>query len=441
MQAIRCAPGRPRAGALLAAAAIVLCASSVVPAGASAADDAATAKPRPIPSTGWHGRPIERPAEPVDETQMTVSLPASWEAGAVGYGTGYHRPHGSRRVREVQRRLHRLGYRTGPIDGLYGPLTRSAVQWFQIKHGLQPTGFVAATTLAVLRNPGAFADKAGAQAKTEVQPAQPSFHSVSQAGDGLPAWLGPLGLALLGVVVLLGLAMMFGLRWFARSRGQRRPGRPGRRRREADRLVIGYVSSEEPLSVEPHAEMIYQACLDRGWLLAHIVHDRKDADVPALNRPGLTRTLRRLKAGGASRLVVHRLEHLAGSMPELQAVLAWLVRTRVPLTALDAGIDSDTPSGRARVRAILTAREGSAQWPRRIGDGRGELMPGTARAIDREDLSRRIHEMRDGGMTLQAIADQLNEERVPTARGGREWRRSSVNSLLGYRHPRAGVRG
>jgi hypothetical protein len=45
--------------------------------------------------------------------------------------------------------------------------------------------------------------------------------------------------------------------------------------------------------------------------------------------------------------------------------------------------------------------------------------------------------MRDGGMTLQAIADRLNEERVPTARGGSEWRRSSVNSLLGYRRPQA----
>jgi hypothetical protein len=38
-------------------------------------------------------------------------------------------------------------------------------------------------------------------------------------------------------------------------------------------------------------------------------------------------------------------------------------------------------------------------------------------------------------MTLQGIADALNEEGVPTVRGGAEWRPSSVQSALGYRRP------
>src|SRR5262249_35171578 len=99
--------------------------------------------------------PIQRPQQPVDVSALktSVDFPAGWTAGAVRYGSGYHQTNGSRRVREVQRRLTRLGYHTGPIDGLYRPLTRSSVQWFQIKHGLRPTGVVAATTLAALRNP------------------------------------------------------------------------------------------------------------------------------------------------------------------------------------------------------------------------------------------------------------------------------------------------
>jgi hypothetical protein len=44
--------------------------------------------------------------------------------------------------------------------------------------------------------------------------------------------------------------------------------------------------------------------------------------------------------------------------------------------------------------------------------------------------------MRSAGMTLQAIADRLNEEGVPTLRGGREWRPSSVQVAAGYRRPR-----
>ncbi len=41
-------------------------------------------------------------------------------------------------------------------------------------------------------------------------------------------------------------------------------------------------------------------------------------------------------------------------------------------------------------------------------------------------------------MTQQAIADTLNEEGVPTVRGGRLWRPSSVQRATGYLRPSAG---
>jgi hypothetical protein len=44
--------------------------------------------------------------------------------------------------------------------------------------------------------------------------------------------------------------------------------------------------------------------------------------------------------------------------------------------------------------------------------------------------------MREEGMTLQAIADQLNSEGVPTLRGGSRWRPSSVQSAAGYKRPK-----
>jgi DNA invertase Pin-like site-specific DNA recombinase len=44
-------------------------------------------------------------------------------------------------------------------------------------------------------------------------------------------------------------------------------------------------------------------------------------------------------------------------------------------------------------------------------------------------LAARVRAMRDRGMTLQAIADTLNAEHVPTIRGGAKWRRSSLQNL------------
>ena len=44
-------------------------------------------------------------------------------------------------------------------------------------------------------------------------------------------------------------------------------------------------------------------------------------------------------------------------------------------------------------------------------------------------------------MTLREIADQLNAERVPTLRGGSQWRPSSIQVALGYRRPGPRDRG
>jgi hypothetical protein len=42
----------------------------------------------------------------------------------------------------------------------------------------------------------------------------------------------------------------------------------------------------------------------------------------------------------------------------------------------------------------------------------------------------KIRRLRAQGLTLQAIADELNRLRVPTTRGGSKWRPSSVRSVL-----------
>lgn len=53
-------------------------------------------------------------------------------------------------VKELQMKLESLGYDVGPIDGIYGPLTKKGVMRFQKEHGLQVDGIVGEQTFNLL---------------------------------------------------------------------------------------------------------------------------------------------------------------------------------------------------------------------------------------------------------------------------------------------------
>lgn len=53
-------------------------------------------------------------------------------------------------TRTIQTKLKRWGYYTGAVDGIYGPLTKKAVRYFQSKNGLVVDGIVGKKTAAAL---------------------------------------------------------------------------------------------------------------------------------------------------------------------------------------------------------------------------------------------------------------------------------------------------
>jgi peptidoglycan hydrolase-like protein with peptidoglycan-binding domain/DNA invertase Pin-like site-specific DNA recombinase len=89
------------------------------------------------------------------------SVAQAAEAGSpqLAIWTGYGRSEGSEQVRTLQRRLRVLGQDPGPIDGLFGPLTRAAVERFQQTAGVSVDGIVGQQTRKALRSasPLAFA--------------------------------------------------------------------------------------------------------------------------------------------------------------------------------------------------------------------------------------------------------------------------------------------
>jgi DNA invertase Pin-like site-specific DNA recombinase len=168
-----------------------------------------------------------------------------------------------------------------------------------------------------------------------------------------------------------------------------------------------------------------------------IVHEREPRRGHALARPGLGYALERISAGKAEGLVVAELSRLSHSVPELGRVLEWLLHSRVRLIAAVPGLDTDEPGGRIAVRTLIELSQSErARLVERTRNGmRAARRMGPPAVADNPELRNRIAGMRAGGMTLQAIADQLNLEGVPTVRGGAIWRPSSVQAAAGYQRP------
>jgi resolvase-like protein/recombinase len=173
------------------------------------------------------------------------------------------------------------------------------------------------------------------------------------------------------------------------------------------------------------ARRIESACEARGLVLHKLVGDVRSYSGPDLERPALVHALAMLEAGEASCLVVTCLDRLSRSPANVGQVIDWVEELGARLVVIDIDLDTATNEGRVAARALV--RVGALERER-VGTG-GVLQ-------DVPAVRRRIAEMRDSGMTLQAIADTLNSEGVPTLRGGSEWRPSSVQAAAGYKRPR-----
>jgi peptidoglycan hydrolase-like protein with peptidoglycan-binding domain/DNA invertase Pin-like site-specific DNA recombinase len=188
-------------------------------------------------------------------------------------------------------------------------------------------------------------------------------------------------------------------------------------------------------------------CERNGWRLLEVVRDVEETRVKGLDRPGLTYALQRMASGEASCIVVSQLRRLSPSAADLGRILEFIARHRGRLVALDVDVDTALPAGRKAANVLISV----GAWERqRVGQrtrkgleaarAKGHRI-GRPAVDDVPELKERIAAMRASGLTLQAIADRLNEEGVPTLRGGEKWRPSSVQAAVGYRRPPRRWRG
>jgi DNA invertase Pin-like site-specific DNA recombinase len=212
--------------------------------------------------------------------------------------------------------------------------------------------------------------------------------------------------------------------------------------------ALGYATLPAAVGGEQHeleeqVRAIQARCAELSVDLVDIVRER-EVEGRALDRPGLSLLIERIAAGHATCLVVAALGRLSHSVSELGTIVKWLERNEIRLIAVDLNLDTASPGGRLTASALASV----ANWERdRLSE---RTRKGLAAARDKRraaaeaaaarspnaswpQVSKRIAAMRADGMTLQAIADQLNAEGVPTPRGGAKWRPSSVQTAAGYK--------
>jgi hypothetical protein len=191
--------------------------------------------------------------------------------------------------------------------------------------------------------------------------------------------------------------------------------------------TLGYasVAPGEPLdgpAIEDQLVAIRRACERLNLRLIDVGRDHEPDRGQSGNQPGLMQVLDRIDSGEASCLIVSDIERLTRKTAQLETILDRLEKVHARLVALDLGLDSVTEAG-----SMALGRSAEPPAP--------EAPPRDATAPNWEALRKRIASMRADGMTLQAIADTLNEEGVPPQQGGTKWRPSSVRIAAGHKRP------
>jgi DNA invertase Pin-like site-specific DNA recombinase len=204
--------------------------------------------------------------------------------------------------------------------------------------------------------------------------------------------------------------------------------------------VCGYArvstseQSDSGLGLEAQKATIHAEAARHGWTLIAIFEDVASGR-SLRQRPGLEAAFAAVADGTADGLIVSKLDRLSRSVHDFSAILARFQRERWALVVMDLGVDTSTIMGAAMAQMVSVFAELERK---RIGERTREALQvrreqgvklGRPASIP-ASVAKRIVRMRERGMTLQAICNVLNAERVPTARGGRLWRPSSLRAVL-----------
>lgn len=205
--------------------------------------------------------------------------------------------------------------------------------------------------------------------------------------------------------------------------------------------AVGYArvstreQAEDGASLEAQRQAVVREIDRRAWHLVEVLEDAGSSGKD-LKRAGVQRALDLLRTGKADVLVAAKLDRLSRSVLDFAGLLERSRREGWKVVVLDVGVDTSTETGELLVNVMAAF----AQYERRIIGARTRdamavkkaqgVVMGRPRAVPAETVER-IGVLRAEGLSLQAIADRLNEDGVPTGHGAAVWRKQSIAAVLG----------
>ena len=207
---------------------------------------------------------------------------------------------------------------------------------------------------------------------------------------------------------------------------------------------------EEGVSLEAQQAKIAVWAELNGYELAGVFVDAGLSGGRADNRPQLLAALNAVAKVKGAALVVYSLSRLARSTADTLAIAAELEKSNADLVSLSEKIDTTTAAGRMVFRLLASLAEferdqvsertkmalAHKKWR---GERVGRVPLGFELAADGKTLVpvaaelavvKLVAELWAKGMSLRAIAAELDRQGVPTKAGQGKWQRSTIQRLV-----------
>lgn len=217
-------------------------------------------------------------------------------------------------------------------------------------------------------------------------------------------------------------------------------------------IIYTRVSTQEQvnegISLDNQLEKIKAYCFARDWEVIETVADEGFSG-KSLNRPGMQKIITMAKRQQFDVVVTYKLDRLTRSVKDLGYLIEDVFNKQdIAFTSVTDNFDTSTANG----KLILNILGSVAQWERDIIAERtkdalnykkenkqlynhcpiGFLVSDNGELIEDEQEQKTISyikEMKKEGLSLSKIAERLNNESIPTKKGGK-WFHTTIKKIL-----------